>query len=649
MNVAMNWTDSTEMARMDGELSMLQEKPRQILYIQTETRAIVQRLINHSATLLGRLTSASSDNRLSLELDAKEQKAFNLAADKYAYMTDVQHQYCWEFTEIAQAIAQSAENRADYIRRARKAKIFYILDFHVMDTNNRAVMIKTYLDADWTENSMLMIVSPFLHIPAGFSNYIDVIYSRTICQDDIRKWITDLLRSEKTAATDAEVSQWVRQLVGLNEHQIERVLHKMSNNGGKLRDQFGTKDMLRWVAQEREQAMRKEPSIVLLDVGNEHTVGLGAYSDWLTERAEDFRDPESAASHGTPAPKGALLMGVPGTGKTAMARETARCLGHGGTPLPLIRFEIDRLQSSAFGESESNLARLLEIIGSYSPVVMLIDEIEKTFHVDKNGEGLHEVKRKMLGTLLQWLQERKDNVFTFVTANDIRPLPPELLRDGRLDGRFFSFMPTRDELTLILCEKLRRLPDGLLDATCFQKIRDICDNGRKAPAFEKVAELFDEIARKAKQKRPQRRPFMTGANVVALLENTLRELNSSTNPPYTLEVLKDALIAYASGEPVSRDQTKPARERFRPQGQTNLRQIAEMWLLAWENQYESVSDNELLSTLDFENGKFSTQNRAQTDGYDAYMLETLRSEIEKVYGEAEAEKAVRRKVASEQA
>lgn len=626
MAVSMDWRDSAEMARLDAELSMMGEKGRQIIYIVTETREIVQRLVDCSSTLHGRLMHTI--------------EAFAEHRDKpYEYMKRTG--YIREFTGAYGAALKKPGDTDG----AAKTRVFYITDFHVIESNHRAQYVKAFLDASWTENSMLFIVSPFLLIPEGFSDYVDVLYSRMICQEDIALWISQLLAKEDTNAARGEIATWARQLVGLSERQIGRVFHRLSNNPGAIRNNLGTRKMHELIKAERMQAMGKEPCIVLLDVGDEHTVGLDAYSTWLEERAEDFRNPEEARSRGTLAPKGALLMGVPGTGKTAMARETARRLGEEGAPLPLIRFEIDRLQSSHYGESEKNLDRLLQVIGAYSPVVMLIDEIEKTFHMDEHGEGLHEVKRKMLGTLLQWLQDRKDNVFTFITANDIRALPPELLRDGRLDGRFFSFMPNRDELTLILCEKLRQLPDGLLDHAFAKKVEQICGMTqrieRKQEAFGSVARWFDEIAEHAQKEMPKRRPFMTGANIVALLENTLRTLYRETKkakPQYDEKTIHEALVKYASSD------------HFRPQGQTNLRQIAEMWLKAWQNQYESVSSGELLPMTTFENGRFHDQQndvQGTPKGYDDYMRETIREAIEAICEEERQEKAMRKKIISQ--
>ncbi|MEI3198864.1 MAG: AAA family ATPase [Lachnospiraceae bacterium] len=140
-----------------------------------------------------------------------------------------------------------------------------------------------------------------------------------------------------------------------------------------------------------------------------------------------------------------------------MAEEAARRLDDAA----LIRFQIDRIQSSSYGESESNMRRCLERIESMAPCVLLIDEAEKIFRMD---EHTHEVKLNMLGQLLDWMQKRKAAVFTFMTANGIRQLPPELLRDGRISERFFAFMPSGGELAAILVslERIDRETRGKL-------------------------------------------------------------------------------------------------------------------------------------------------------------------------------------------
>ena len=135
--------------------------------------------------------------------------------------------------------------------------------------------------------------------------------------------------------------------------------------------------------------------------------------------------------------KGVLLAGVPGGGKSLIAKAAAGVLG-----TTLVRLDMNRFYSKYLGETERQFNRALQTIEQISPVVVLIDEMEKFFG---NAEGEHEVSKRLLGSFLYWLQERKKKIFIVATANRIHSLPPELMRAGRWDRAFFIDLPTEDE------------------------------------------------------------------------------------------------------------------------------------------------------------------------------------------------------------
>lgn len=132
--------------------------------------------------------------------------------------------------------------------------------------------------------------------------------------------------------------------------------------------------------------------------------------------------------------KGVLLAGVPGGGKSLVAKAAAGVLG-----TTLVRLDMGRFYSKYLGETERQFSRALQTIEQISPVVVLIDEMEKFFG---NTDGEHEVSKRLLGTFLYWLQERKSKIFIVATANRVQSLPPELMRAGRWDRAFFIDLPT---------------------------------------------------------------------------------------------------------------------------------------------------------------------------------------------------------------
>jgi SpoVK/Ycf46/Vps4 family AAA+-type ATPase len=181
----------------------------------------------------------------------------------------------------------------------------------------------------------------------------------------------------------------------------------------------------------------------LSDVG-----GMDALKSWLSSRGRGFEP--AARDFGLEAPRGLLLTGVPGCGKSMIAKAVARSLG-----LPLLLIDPGAIYGSFVGESESRLRRALAAIEAMVPLVLWVDEIEKGFATGETDQDSG-VSRRVLGTFLRWLQERADGVFLVATCNDVKKLPPELLRRGRFDEIFFVDLPEAEELRQILALHLTR-------------------------------------------------------------------------------------------------------------------------------------------------------------------------------------------------
>ncbi|MEJ2095167.1 MAG: AAA family ATPase, partial [Gammaproteobacteria bacterium] len=167
--------------------------------------------------------------------------------------------------------------------------------------------------------------------------------------------------------------------------------------------------------------------------------GLKNLKKWLAMRKEIFATSESAP--GLDPPKGMLLLGVQGCGKSLAAKAVA-----GNWGVPLLRLDFGTLYNKYHGETEKNLRESLKTAEVMAPCVLWIDEIEKGISLGDNDGG---VSRRILGTLLTWMAEKKQNVFIVATANDIHALPPELLRKGRFDEIFFVDLPDAETRELI--------------------------------------------------------------------------------------------------------------------------------------------------------------------------------------------------------
>jgi ATP-dependent 26S proteasome regulatory subunit len=180
----------------------------------------------------------------------------------------------------------------------------------------------------------------------------------------------------------------------------------------------------------------------------EDVAGLERLKHWLEQRAVAFLRPEEAQDFGLSPPRGILLLGVQGCGKSLCAKAVAAAW-----QLPLLRFDPSRIFDRYVGQTEKNMASAMRLAERMAPVVLWIDELEKAFSQGDEDGG---VSARLLGSFLAWMQERQRSVFVIATANDVRRLPPELLRKGRFDEIFFVDLPSADARQAIISIHLAR-------------------------------------------------------------------------------------------------------------------------------------------------------------------------------------------------
>ena len=192
---------------------------------------------------------------------------------------------------------------------------------------------------------------------------------------------------------------------------------------------------------EKQQIIRKSGLLeyYATDESFSHVGGMAVLKDWLDKRASAFT--EEARAFGLPAPKGILMLGVQGCGKSLCAKAVST-----QWQLPLLRFDMGRMFGSLVGSSEENVRRAIAVAESVAPAILWVDEIDKAF-AGSQGSGATDggTTARVFGTFLTWLSEKTAPVFVVATANDISQLPPELLRKGRLDEIFFVDLPTPEE------------------------------------------------------------------------------------------------------------------------------------------------------------------------------------------------------------
>ncbi len=200
------------------------------------------------------------------------------------------------------------------------------------------------------------------------------------------------------------------------------------------------------VSAEKKRVIAREKVLEWFDPltgGLDAVGGLDELKAWLTARRAAFGP--RARAYGLPAPKGCLLVGVPGCGKSLTAKAIATAW-----QMPLLRLDMGALRSKYVGESEQNIRKALKVAETVAPCVLWLDEIEKALAGATQGAADGGVSGDALGTVLSWMQDRAGSVFVVATANDVSALPPELLRKGRFDELFFVDLPTSSERAAIL-------------------------------------------------------------------------------------------------------------------------------------------------------------------------------------------------------
>jgi SpoVK/Ycf46/Vps4 family AAA+-type ATPase len=288
-------------------------------------------------------------------------------------------------------------------------------------------------------------------IPDAVKSHSAVVPFPTPGREEFKELLKDVLRDldkrmqPAIAMGDEDMNRLLNNLQGLTLTEAEKVLTKAIVEDGRL-----TAEDINLVVQEKKAVIEREGLLEFtpVDRGMQDIADLVSLKAWLGKRKNIITDPEGAARVGLTFPKGILLLGVPGSGKSLCAKAVAMEWG-----LPLLKMDPSRLYNKYIGESEKNFRRAMETAERLSPVVLWIDEIEKAFAGENGEDG--GVSQRVLGIFLSWLQDRKGSVFVAATANDISKLPPELLRKGRFDEIFFVDIPdaeTRGEIFRIHLE-----------------------------------------------------------------------------------------------------------------------------------------------------------------------------------------------------
>jgi len=280
----------------------------------------------------------------------------------------------------------------------------------------------------------IIIIGSDLTIPKELQDFITVVQFQLPLEEEISQELTRLVNSLKIQIDSQLFENLTRACQGLSLERIRRVLSKIIATYKTIDD-----NSIAVLLSEKKQIISQteilEYSSVTEKIAN--LGGLDNLKDWLKKRKTAFSI--QASNYGLPTPRGLLLIGIQGTGKSLTAKAIAN-----EWQLPLLKLDVGRLFGGIVGESESRLRQMINVAETISPCILWIDEIDKAFS-NTESKGDSGTSNRVLATFTSWLSEKTKPVFVIATANNIDLLPLEIIRKGRFDEIFFLDLPKKEE------------------------------------------------------------------------------------------------------------------------------------------------------------------------------------------------------------
>ncbi|MDE5115789.1 MAG: AAA family ATPase [Trichodesmium sp. St2_bin2_1] len=287
-------------------------------------------------------------------------------------------------------------------------------------------------------NKTIILMSPVQNVPIELEKEVVVLDFPLPDMKELNQVLSRQLEQTRNRRISTEIREkLLKAALGLTKDEAEKVYCKAQVTAGRL-----TEKEVDIVLSEKKQLIRRNG--ILEYIEEDETInsvgGLEELKHWLRQRSDAFT--ERAREYGLPQPKGMLILGIPGCGKSLIAKTTSRLWG-----LPLLRLDMGRVyDGSMVGRSEANLRNALRTAESISPAILFIDELDKAFagstgSADSDGG----TSSRIFGSFLTWMQEKVSPVFVMATANRVERLPGEFLRKGRFDEIFFVDLPNKEE------------------------------------------------------------------------------------------------------------------------------------------------------------------------------------------------------------
>ncbi|MGZ4961691.1 MAG: AAA family ATPase [Limisphaerales bacterium] len=352
--------------------------------------------------------------------------------------------YAWSITEglvnLDKASVTNCHDAVDTIEAIaglEKESIILLRDYHLFFDDPNPVLLralKDELQASRTKSKTIIVLGCRLVLPPELEREFAVIDFALPGEDVLTGVLNGIAESAGVAkADDVAREALVNAAKGMTTLEAENAYALSVVETGQLNAEV--------VATAKAHAIKKNGLLEIIKTTEslDSVGGLDLLKSWLLQRKDAFS--KRAIEYGLPTPKGVLILGIPGTGKSLTAKATAKVFG-----MPLLKLDAGRIFAGLVGQSESNLRSVIQTAEAIAPCCLWIDELEKGFAGSKSsGATDGGTSARVFGSFISWMQEKKTSVFIVATANDVSQLPPEMLRKGRFDELWFVDLPNQTE------------------------------------------------------------------------------------------------------------------------------------------------------------------------------------------------------------
>ena len=323
------------------------------------------------------------------------------------------------------------------IGEMKEKTLILLRDFHLFLQDPNPILIrqlKDVLQMAKTKSKTLIILGCRTVLPPELERELTMIEFSLPGKEELRAVLAGIIESANIKEMEDEQREKVLDAAsGLTTIEAENAFALSVVESKEINPHT--------IAKEKAQAVKKNGILEIIETNESLNSigGLDVLKEWLLKRKNAFS--QKAVQYGLPTPKGLLIIGISGTGKSLTAKATAQVFG-----VPLLKLDAGRIFAGLVGQSESNLRAVIQTAEAIAPCCLWIDELDKGFSGTKSSNSTDGgTSSRVFGSFISWMQEKKAPVFVVATANDVSQLPPEMLRKGRFDELFFVDLPNQSE------------------------------------------------------------------------------------------------------------------------------------------------------------------------------------------------------------